>query len=367
MAEKTSVFELENVTKIYKNEGKEFTALKSVNLEIFEGEIFGIIGMSGAGKSTLVRTLNRLENVSEGAVRFYGEDIGKLKASELRKVRQSISMIFQGFNLLMQKTVLENVMIPLRIAGVSRSERKKKALEMLKVVGLEDKKKSFPAQLSGGQRQRVAIARALTNDPKVLLCDEATSALDPKITEEILELLQEINRTRGLTVVIITHEMSVVEKICDRVAIIEKGELAEVGDVKDIFTAPKSEAAKLLVFPKNSVDSVNPYDGSSTEGRIIRIAFDGVSANEPFIANLAVETGQRVNILSANTRSVGGTGYGQMVIELPKDKKSEEIVINYFTARGLSIMDIKNDEVAIEKVTKDDESKHNVKGAKKTA
>ncbi len=346
MAEKTKVFELTNVSKVYKNEGKEFTALKNVNLDIYEGEIFGIIGMSGAGKSTLVRTLNRLEDVSKGEVKFYGEDIGKLKARELRNVRQSISMIFQGFNLLMQKTVLENVMIPLRIAGVSRAERKKKALEMLKVVGLEDKKKSFPAQLSGGQRQRVAIARALTNDPKVLLCDEATSALDPKITEEILDLLQEINRTRKLTVIIITHEMSVVEKICDRVAIIDDGNLVEVGEVQEVFTNPKSEAAKRLVLPRDeefeSIASqtsvVNQFEPSSEESRVIRIAFDGQAAGRPFISELVEDTGEKVNILSANTRSVGGTAYGQMVLELPEGKKHQEIVLEYFKKNGLSVI-----------------------------
>ena len=341
MAEKTAVFELDNVTKIYKNEGKEFTALKSVNLEIFEGEIFGIIGMSGAGKSTLVRTLNRLEEVSEGEVRFYGEDIGKLKASELRKVRQSISMIFQGFNLLMQKTVLENVMLPLRIAGVSRSERKKKALEMLKVVGLEDKKKSFPSQLSGGQRQRVAIARALTNDPKVLLCDGATSALDPKITEEIVELLQEINRTRGLTVVIITHEMSVVEKICDRVAIVDEGRIAEVGNVTDIFANPKSDAAKNLVLPKVGEDGINSFELSDETGSVVRIVFDGQSANRPFISDLVEDTGRKVNILSANTRSVSGVVYGQMVVELPEKEEDQKVVLKYFKENGLSIQEVK--------------------------
>ena len=346
MADKEKVFELTNVSKVYKNEGKEFTALKDVNLDIYEGEIFGIIGMSGAGKSTLVRTLNRLEDVSKGKVKFYGEDIGKLKPRELRGVRQSISMIFQGFNLLMQKTVLENVMIPLRIAGVSRAERKKKALEMLKVVGLEDKKKSFPAQLSGGQRQRVAIARALTNDPKVLLCDEATSALDPKITEGILDLLQEINRTRKLTVIIITHEMSVVEKICDRVAIIDDGNLVEVGDVQEVFTNPKSEASKRLVLPRDEefesiasqTSSVKQFEPSSAESRVIRIAFDGQAAGRPFISELVEDTGEKVNILSANTRSVGGTAYGQMVLELPEGKKHQEIVLEYFKKNGLSVI-----------------------------
>ena len=339
MAEK--VFELENVTKVYKNEGKEFTALKNVNLEIYEGEIFGIIGMSGAGKSTLVRTLNRLEDVTEGEVRFFGENLGDLKPAELRKVRQSISMIFQSFNLLNQKTVLENVMLPLRIAGVSRKKRKEKALEMLQVVGLKEKKDSYPSQLSGGQRQRVAIARALTNDPKVLLCDEATSALDPKITEEILDLLQEINRTRGLTVVIITHEMSVVEKICDRVAIVDEGVIAEVGNVTDIFAAPKSDAAKSLVIPKVGEDGINPFEASGEDSSVVRIVFDGQSVNKPFISNLVEDTGRKINILSANTRSVSGVVYGQMVVELPEKKEDQTIVLDYFEKSGINVLEVK--------------------------
>ena len=340
MANENKVFELRNVSKIYKNEGKEFTALKDVSLDVFEGEIFGIIGMSGAGKSTLVRTLNRLEEVDSGEVLFYGQDIGKIKSSELRKVRQDISMIFQGFNLLMQKTVLENVMLPLRIAGVGRSERKKKALEMLKVVGLEDKRKSYPAQLSGGQRQRVAIARALTNDPKVLLCDEATSALDPKITGEILDLLREINRTRKLTVVIITHEMSIVEKICDRVAIIDSGNLAEIGNVVDVFSSPKSDAAKRLVFRVDDAVSENEFDEPDGSRRLVRIVFDGLTAHKPFISDLVEDTGRKVNILSANTKSVGGIGYGQMVVELPEEKSDQDIVLDYFKKSGLSVTEI---------------------------
>lgn len=337
MAEPNKVFELKNITKVYKNEGKEFTALKDVSLDIYEGEIFGIIGMSGAGKSTLVRTLNRLEEVTEGEVSFYGQDLSKLKNSELRKIRGSISMIFQSFNLLNQKTVLENVMLPLKIAKVGRKERKETALEMLRVVGLEDKAKSYPSQLSGGQRQRVAIARALTVSPKVLLCDEATSALDPKITEEILTLLQEINKTRGLTVVIITHEMSVVEKICDRVAIIDKGELAEIGDVTEVFTSPKSEAAKSLVLPQNVADIQDAFETSIPDNRLLRVVFNGQSASEPFIANLVEKTGKKVNILSANIKSVGGIGYGQMVLELPESEDEQSQIKDFFINSGLSV------------------------------
>ncbi len=334
MSDATTVYELTNVSKTYRNEGKDFTALRDVSFSIREGEIFGIIGMSGAGKSTLVRTLNRLTDVTSGSVRYFGRDLAELPSRELRKVRRSMAMIFQGFNLLQQRTVIKNVEQPLRIAGVPRGERREIARKMLEIVGLSEKEKEYPARLSGGQRQRVAIARALAADPKVLLCDEATSALDPKITGEILELLAKINRERKLTIVIITHEMSVVERICHRVAIIDDGYLAEVGDVAEVFRSPKTRAAKKLVFPSN------PYDPSEKDSRLLRIAFDGLSAKEPFIADLVATTGLKVNILSANTKSVGGVGYGQMVLELPKDEADREAVIAYFKRKGLAISEV---------------------------
>ena len=334
----STVFRLDNVSKIYHNDGKSFHALKDVSLEIEEGEIFGIIGMSGAGKSTLVRTLNRLEDVSAGSVNYFGQDLAGLSPAEIRKVRRSIAMIFQSFNLLKQRNVLDNVMQPLKIAGISRHERKEKALEMLRIVGLEEKKDEYPSRLSGGQKQRVAIARALAADPKVLLCDEATSALDPKITGEILDLLKEINEKRKLTIVIITHEMSVVEKICDRVAIIDEGNLAEIGDVEEVFRNPKSSSAKKLVFPSN------PFDPSDENSRLLRIVFDGHAAAKPFIANLVEETGKKVAILSANTRSVGGIGYGQMVVELPHDRSDQETIIKYFVDKGLRVQEVIRDE-----------------------
>ncbi|MBO6162182.1 MAG: ATP-binding cassette domain-containing protein [Eubacterium sp.] len=329
-----NVFQLNAVSKTYRNDGKDFTALKDIELSIREGEIFGIIGMSGAGKSTLVRTLNRLEDVTSGSVEFYGRDLAGLSPRELRNVRHGIAMIFQNFNLLQQRTVLQNVEQPLRIAGVKRSERKRIAKEMLQVVDLSDKADVYPARLSGGQRQRVAIARALAANPKVLLCDEATSALDPKITGEILELLQRINREKKLTIVIITHEMSVVEKICDRVAIIDNGELAEVGDVQEVFRAPRSKAASRLIIPGN------PFDPSRPDGRLIRIVFDGLAASEPFIANLVESTGEKVNILSANTKSVGGIGYGQMILELPERPGQQERVIDFFRKNGLTVSEV---------------------------
>jgi len=330
----SNVFELKNVFKTYKNDGKEFTALKDVSLDVREGEIFGIIGMSGAGKSTLVRTLNRLEEVTSGTVKFYDKDLSSLKAGELREVRHSISMIFQGFNLVNQRTVLANVEQPLRIAGVPRKERKEKARQMLEIVGLSEKADVFPARLSGGQKQRVAIARALAADPKVLLCDEATSALEPKITGEILDLLKKINQERKLTIVIITHEMAVVEKICDRVAIIDDGNLAEIGAVRDVFSNPRSKAAKKLVFP------ANPFDPSDPSGKVIRLVFDGTQSSVPFIANLVEQTGLKVNILSANTKSVGGIGFGQMILELPESEDDQKTIIEFFTKGGLSVSEV---------------------------
>lgn len=333
-----TVYELKNVYKTYKNDGKEFTALKDVSLNINEGEIFGIIGMSGAGKSTLVRTLNRLEEVSSGTVEFYGKDLASLKPKELRGVRHEISMIFQGFNLVNQRTVIQNVEQSMKIIGLPRAVRREKAMQMLEVVGLLEKANEYPARLSGGQKQRVAIARALAVDPKVLLCDEATSALDPKITGEILDLLKKINDERKLTIVIITHEMSVVEKICDRVAIIDDGTLAEVGEVKEVFSNPQSKAAKKLVFPSN------PFDPSDDKRQIVRIVFDGTQSNVPFIANLVEETGLKVNILSANTRSVGGIGYGQMIIELPELAEDRQTVIDFFKKGGLSVSEVNRNE-----------------------
>lgn len=336
MSEKATIFRLNHVSKVFQTKSSEIRAVDDISLDIHQGEIFGIIGMSGAGKSTLVRTLNRLEDVTDGEVVFDGKILGNLSNKELRAARRSMAMIFQSFNLLMQKTVLANVMLPMKIAHVPHKEQKERALQMLKVVGLESKANAWPAQLSGGQKQRVAIARALAMSPKVLLCDEATSALDPKITEEILTLLKDINQKLNLTIVIITHEMSVVEKICDRVAIVSNGKLAEMGEVKEIFTSPKTEAARHLILPADK--ELNSFD--MTDRRCIRIVFDGRAASEPLIANLVKDTGEKVNILCADTKSVGGVGFGQMIIELPKDEKSANRVIGYIEEKGVNFHEI---------------------------
>ncbi len=242
------IIKIQDVSKEFKNKKTQVNALNNINIDIQQGDIFGIIGMSGAGKSTLVRCINFLERPSEGTVIVDGKDLSKLGNKELRKTRKDISMIFQHFNLLMQRNVIDNICFPLEINGVHKQEARKRAEELLEVVGLKDKAKAYPAQLSGGQKQRVAIARAIANNPKILLCDEATSALDPQTTKSILNLLKNINKKYGITIVIITHEMTVIQEICNHVAILNNGELAEQGRVTDIFAAPKTKAAKRLVF-----------------------------------------------------------------------------------------------------------------------
>ena len=242
------MIEIKHLTKTFASAGHPVEALKDVSLSIEDGDIFGIIGMSGAGKSTLVRCINMLERPSAGTIEIDGCDLSRLSESELRKKRQEITMIFQNFNLLMQRNCLKNVCFPLELAGVKRAEAREKAMELLRLVGLQDKALAYPAQLSGGQQQRVAIARALATTPRVLLCDEATSALDPATTLSILDLIQDINQRLGITVIIITHQMSVVQRICRHVAILEHGRVAEQGTVSDVFTNPQSQAAKQLVF-----------------------------------------------------------------------------------------------------------------------
>ena len=291
------LIQIRGLCKVFGTETGEVNVLEDIDLDIMEGEIFGIIGMSGAGKSTLVRCLNFLEKPTKGTVYFDSKDLSTLSRKELYKIRQSMGMIFQQFNLLMQRNVLKNVCFPLEIAGVGKYEAEARAYELLELVDLSDKAKAYPSQLSGGQKQRVAIARALANDPKVILCDEATSALDPATTKGILALLRDINKRLGITIVIITHEMSVVEEICQRVAIIDNRCIAEVGYVQDIFTRPATEAARRLVFPEG--ERVDHF----TSSRCCRIVFDGNSSFEPVIANMVLEFRQTVNIIFADTRN----------------------------------------------------------------
>ncbi len=315
------MIEIKNLCKTYSSASGNVEALRDINLTIEDGEIFGIIGLSGAGKSTLVRCINLLERPTSGSVIIDGQDITVLPRPELLKMRRSISMIFQGFNLLEQRSVLRNVTFPLEISGVKGQAAKLKAMELLKVVGLEEKAAAYPAQLSGGQKQRVAIARALASDPRYLLCDEATSALDPNTTRSILELLRSINEKMGVTIIVITHEMKVIDQICDRVAVIDQSRIAESGRVSDVFANPQSQIARELILPQDRTAI------ETSGGKKIRIIFDGMQSKEPVISNMTLDCQVPVNIMFADTKDFDGIVYGHMIIELPTDAHQAEKVI----------------------------------------
>ncbi len=333
---------VKNLSKTFEAEEGKVEALKNINLTIEAGDIYGIIGMSGAGKSTLVRCFNYLERPTQGEVWIGDKNLGQLSEAELRAERSEIAMIFQSFNLLMQKNVLDNVCFPLRLQRVSKADAKNRAKELLKIVGLSDKAKAYPAQLSGGQRQRVAIARALANNPKILLCDEATSALDPQTTASILELLRDINQKMGITIVVITHQMSVVSEICNKVAIIEKGEVVEDGLVEDVFNHPKSSAARELILRgdrEQQAGTVEILDGT----RKIRIVFSENSSFEPVIANMVLKFQTAVNILRADTKNVGGVAKGEIILGLPEDTQIQEDIITYLKERRLEVEEVTSD------------------------
>ena len=330
---------IQDVSKTFETKDGSVQALNHVSLSIETGDIYGIIGMSGAGKSTLVRCMNFLEVPSEGKVLIDGKSLSEFSPKELRKEREKIGMIFQHFNLLMQKNVLENVCFPLYIQGKKKTEARAKALELLEIVGLADRAKAYPAQLSGGQKQRVAIARALASDPQILLCDEATSALDPQTTSSILELLQDINQKFGITIVIITHQMSVVREICTHVAIMKDGEVKEQGLVEEIFSHPKSQVAKELISKDsgNDVESKKLTQSEIQDGEIVRIVFSENSAFEPVIANLILTFHEPVNILKANTKNVGGVAKGEMILQFMSDSTNVPEMKKFLTERGLEI------------------------------
>ena len=344
-----SEIEVKHLSKTFEQKGVHVDALKDINLTIGAGDIYGIIGMSGAGKSTLVRCLNFLERPTDGQVLIEGKDLGTLNEKELRKQRSDIAMIFQHFNLLMQKNVIDNICFPLQIQGVKKKEARAKARELLNTVGLEEKEKAYPAQHSGGQKQRVAIARALASNPKILLCDEATSALDPQTTASILELLKSINEQFQITIVIITHQMSVIREICNRVAIIEHGELVENGLVEDIFSHPKSKAARELILrdvPENSgkAEGAVAAQMERIQGdKKLRIVFTENSAFEPVIANMILQFGKPVNILRADTKNVGGVAKGEMILGLPDDRHLQIDMEQYLTEHGLEIEEVTGD------------------------
>lgn len=336
---------IENLYKSFDTKDGTVEALKNVNLSIESGDIYGIIGMSGAGKSTLVRCINFLEVPTKGRVLINGKSLGDYTSRELRKQREDIGMIFQHFNLLMQKNVLENVCFPLYIQGKSKKDARKRAKELLDIVGLGDRTGAFPAQLSGGQKQRVAIARALASDPKILLCDEATSALDPQTTSSILELLKDINQRFGITIVVITHQMAVVREICNQVAIMKDGQVVEHGRTIDIFNHPKSEVARELL-QKDEGNATEPKTLKTADriknGTRIRIVYTENSAFEPVIANMILTFKEPVNILKAATKNVGGVAKGEMILELPKGSTNVAAMEQYLKERGLELEELSN-------------------------
>lgn len=325
------LIELKNVTKDFGAGENQIHAVRDISLTIADGEIFGIIGLSGAGKSTLVRCLNLLERPTSGSVIVDGQDLTSLPKKDLLLIRRSIGMIFQGFNLLEQRSILRNVCYPLEIAGWKKDEAKARARELLALVGLADREKAYPSQLSGGQKQRVAIARALATRPRYILCDEATSALDPTTTQSILALLKEINRTMGVTIVVITHEMRVIDQICDRVAVIDHGSLAEIGAVSQVFTNPQSDIARELILP-GSKETPKFTPG----GRRLRIAFDGESTRAPIISSLITECQVQVNIVFADIREIDGKTCGQMLLELPDDEIQAQRACLWLDTKGIS-------------------------------
>ena len=334
------MIELKHLTKHFKTPGGMVAALEDIDLTIPDGDIFGIIGMSGAGKSTLVRCINLLERPDQGTVTIDGRQMQTLTPAELRAARRDIAMIFQQFNLLMQRTCLKNVCFPLELAGRPRAEAETRARQLLELVGLPDKADAYPAQLSGGQKQRIAIARALATDPKVLLCDEATSALDPDTTRSILGLIREINQKMGITVVVITHQMSVVEAICDRVAILDGGQVVEEGTVQEIFAKPKTAAARRLVAPGGGKAS-RELASFAPDDHVIRLTFNGSSTEKPLVASLAAETGILVSVLSADTRDLNQKCFGSMLLRLPRDVAEARRAMEYIrTQPGVTVEEV---------------------------
>lgn len=337
---------IKNVRKIFPSKQGHLKAVDDVNLEIHEGEIFGIIGYSGAGKSTLIRMLNGLELPTEGTVNVAGREISKVKGKELRKARQEISMIFQHFNLLWSRTVSENIAFPLEIAGVPAPQRKKRVEELIKLVGLEGRENAYPSQLSGGQKQRVGIARALANNPKVLFCDEATSALDPQTTDSILDLLVDINKRLGLTIVLITHEMHVIRKICHRVAVMESGRIVELGPVLDVFRNPQAPITKRFVQqvtePEETKDTVEHLLERYHSGLVIQLTFIGESAEQPVITKLIRSHHVTVNILQGKISQTRNGSYGTLFIHLDGEQDEIDKAVDFIRSQQVGVEVITN-------------------------
>lgn len=315
---------LENIEKRYTSANKEVIALHNINMHIRRGEVYGIIGRSGAGKSTLIRLLNMLERPTQGTVNFQGQCISLLTEQQLRPVRQKIGMVFQHFNLLQSRSILDNVCFPLKLAGLSKVQQQARAKEVLQLVGLEQHATKYPRQLSGGQQQRVGIARALANQPELLLCDEATSALDPETTQSILRLLLEINQSLGLTIVLITHSMDVIRQVCDRVAVIEAGAVVESGEVLDVFLHPQHAATQsLLAESGNDSDGWRAMD-QGVSGRVMRLSFKGDATVQPLISRVSRELGLDISILQGAVSRIKGTPYGQLVVAVEGQPEQQQ-------------------------------------------
>ena len=337
------MIELINVSKTYRTQNGIVKALDSANLKLEPGEIFGVMGRSGAGKSTLIRTVNLLERPEQGEVRVAGIDLLTLDAAALLKARRSIGMIFQQFNLISSRTVAQNISLPLEVEGLAKKVIKKRVQELLQLVGLSDKARAYPDELSGGQKQRVAIARALANKPKVLLSDEATSSLDPETTDHILALLKNINRELGLSILLITHEMDVIRKICDHTCILDAGRIIETGPVVEIFSHPKSEIAKRFVLSSLHVEipeqlhALMHREPDDQSVPIVRLTFLGKKAGEPVLASLLTKFNVLANILQANLNWVQNASIGMSICELLGQREAIVQGIQFIQAQGVDV------------------------------
>ncbi|MET3683692.1 D-methionine transport system ATP-binding protein [Alkalibacillus flavidus] len=337
---------IKQLSKSFKTKDQTVQAVDNVSLNIEKGDIFGVIGYSGAGKSTFVRLINRLEDPTDGEIILNGQDMTDLSKSQLRLERQKIGMIFQHFNLLWSRTVYENVAFPLEIAGVPKAERESQVLELIELVGLKGREQSYPSQLSGGQKQRVGIARSLANDPKVLLCDEATSALDPETTDDILDLLVSINEKLDLTIILITHEMHVIQKICHRVAVMEQGTVVEQGDVLDVFMNPQSKTTKRFVQQLNpqegSVDELKEFITSDDHSEVVKLHFVGHNAKRALISDVSKQFDINVNILQGSISPTQEGAYGTLYVEFQGEPETIESVMNYVMSTGVEVEVIKH-------------------------
>lgn len=345
------MIELKDISVIFHQPDRQINAVKDVNLTIDKGDIYGIVGFSGAGKSTLVRVINLLQRPTSGEVIIKGENITNLKGKDLRRKRQSIGMIFQHFNLMASRTIFDNVDFSLKYSGKSKQERKEKVTELLELVGLSDKHDAYPSQLSGGQKQRVAIARALVNDPEILLCDEATSALDPKTTLQILSLLKELNKRLNLTIVLITHEMQVVKEICNKVAVMENGEIVEKGDSVTLFSQAEKELTQTFIRTASHIDQAletilnsKSFIDSSNDVWLIELSYIGSQTNEALISQLYSRFQVSANILYGNVEIIQDVPLGSLVVSLSGDIDKRQEAVAYLIAEGVKITIVKADE-----------------------